>query len=118
MRKVIHNCNICKYYKKKPLSTSCPIDSTLPIFRIELSDPFAITGMDFAGPVHYKIKKSVTAKAYIALFICASTQAVHLKLCCDHSTIKFHRALKDFIARRGTQSGSLTWPGLHSGELL
>ena len=83
------------------MSVSCVIDSTLPVFRVELSDPFAVTGVDFAGPVHYKIKKSVTAKAYIALFTCASTRAVHLKLCRDLSATEFQRALKEFVARRG-----------------
>ena len=100
-KKVIRNCNICKRYRKKPVSTSCAINSTLPVFRVELSDPFAVTGVDFAGPVHYKIKKSVTAKAYVALFTCASTRAVHLKLCRDLSAIEFQRALKEFVARRG-----------------
>ena len=100
-KKIIRNCNICKRYTKKPASTSCAIDSTLPVFRVELSDPFAATGVDFPGPVHYKIKKSVTAKAYIALFTCANTRAVHLRLCRDLSAIEFQRGLKEFVARRG-----------------
>ena len=66
-----------------------------------MSDPFAVTGVDFAGPVYYRMKKSVTAKAYIALFTCTSTRAVHLKLCRDLSSAEFQRALKEFIARRG-----------------
>ena len=73
----------------------------LPVFRAELSDPFAVTGVDFAGPMYYKIKKSTTAKAYIALFTCASTRAVHLKLCRDLTAIQFQRALKEFVAGRG-----------------
>lgn len=71
------------------------------VFRAELSDPFAITGVDFARPMYYKIKKSTTAKAYIALFTCASTRAVHLKLCHDLYATESQRALKEFVARRG-----------------
>ena len=73
-KKVIRNCNVCKRYWKKPVSTSCATTAALPAFRAELSTPFIVTGVDFAGPVYYKVRKSTTAKAYIALFICASTQ--------------------------------------------
>lgn len=52
----------------------------MPLFRTQLSDTFVMTWVDFAGPVYYKITKSSTAKAYIALFTCASIRAVHLKL--------------------------------------
>ena len=93
-KKVIHSCNVCRRYSKKPISTSHSPDSTL-------SNPFAVTGVDFAGPVYYKIMKSTTSKAYIALFTCASTQTVHLKLCRDLSAEEFQRALKEFVARRG-----------------
>ena len=83
------------------MSTSCATTAALPAFRAELSTPFIVTGVDFAGPVYYKVSRSTTAKAYIALFTCASTRAVHLKLCRDLSAAEFQRALKEFIARRG-----------------
>ena len=98
---VIHNCDICQHYHKKPLTISCPSDSMLPLFRAELSDPFAVTGVDFAGSMYYKITKSTTEEAYIALFTCASTRAVHLTLCHDLTATSFQRALKEFVARRG-----------------
>ena len=66
-----------------------------------MSDPFAVTRVDFAGPVYYRVKKSVTATAYIALFTCTSTHAVHLKFCRDISSAEFQTVLKEFIARRG-----------------
>ena len=100
-KEVIRNCNVCKRYWKKPVSTSCATTAALPAFRAELSTPFIVTGVDFAGPVYYKVRKSTTAKAYIALFTCASTRVVHLKLCRDLSAAEFQRALKEFIARRG-----------------
>ena len=84
---------------KKPTFISCTSDSFLPVFRAELSDPFAVTGVDFPGPMYYKIKKSTNVKAYIALFTCASTRALHLRLCGDLT--EFQRALKEFVARRG-----------------
>ena len=51
--------------------------------------------------MYYKIKKSTTAKAYIAPFTFASTRAVHLRLCHDLTATESQRALKEFVARRG-----------------
>ena len=73
----------------------------LPKFREEFSNPFATTGVDFAGPLHFKMSKTKMEKAYIALFTCAATRAVHLKLCENLKANCFKRALKEFVARRG-----------------
>ena len=100
-KKVIRDCTVCKRYRWKPLSTSPILEPRLPLFRTELSDSFVVTGVDFAGPVYYKITKSSIAKAYITLFTCARTRAVHLKLCCNMSATEFQRALKEFTAKRG-----------------
>jgi len=67
-----------------------------------MTDPLASTGVDFAGPIKYRINKKTVGKAYIALFTCATTRALHLKLCRDLTAEEFQRALKEFIARRGT----------------
>lgn len=50
----------------------------------------------------YRVNKRTVAKAYIALFTCAATRAVHLKLCKDLTAKEFQGALKEFVARRGT----------------
>ena len=100
-KKVIQDCTVCKCYWWKPLSPLPILECRLPLFRTQLSDTFVMTWVDFAGPVYYKITKSSTAKAYIALFTCASTRAVHLKLCRNLSATEFQRALKEFTARRG-----------------
>ena len=51
--------------------------------------------------MYYKIKKSRAAKAFIALFTCASTRVVNLKLCRNLTATEFQRASKEFVARRG-----------------
>ena len=66
-RKVIHNYNVCKRYWKKPVSTSCARTAALPAFRAELSTPFIVTGVDFVGPVYYKVRKSTTRKS---IYLC------------------------------------------------
>ena len=77
-KKVVRNCNLCKQFRVKPLSP--PSKYLLPEFRAKLKDPFLITGVDFAGPIKYRMAKRMVGKVYIALFTCTSTRAVHLKL--------------------------------------
>ena len=99
VKSVRHKCNHCKKYRAKVLSA--PPTSALPRFRTELTEPFNVTGVDFAGPLLYKSGNNGTSKAYITLFTCASTRAVHLKLCKDMTVMEFKRGLKEFVARRG-----------------
>ena len=99
-KKVFHECNACKRYSEKPISP--PGKSVSPAFRTELSDPFIIIiGVDFAGPIIYKVKKGTFGKSYVAFYTCASTRAVQLKLCKDLTAPEFKRSLKEFVARRG-----------------
>ena len=92
-------CSHCKKFRARPLPS--PTTSELPAYRTRFADAFAATGVDFAGPLYYKRSRKCPGKAYVALFTCASTRAVHLKLCTDMTVTEFKRALKEFIARRG-----------------
>ena len=58
-------------------------------------------GLDFAGPLYLKDSDE---KAYICLFTCAATRAVHLELVCDMKTERFLLALRRMIVRRGVCS--------------
>lgn len=93
--KVIHNLMFAK------VPTSHGTAAALPTFRVEMSNPFAVTGVDFIGPICCRVKKSITVKACIALFTCNWTHLAHLKLSLDLSSPEFQTALKGFIARRG-----------------
>ena len=42
----------------------------MPQFRVEASKPFETTGVDFAGPIAFKIAKKEQGKCYILLFSC------------------------------------------------
>ena len=99
VKNAVHSCEKCKRYQVKPLTSLS--NSVLPDFRVKITDPFAVTRVDFTGPMVYQIKKGQFGKAYVALFTCASTRAVHLKLCHDLTAVKFQRSLKEFVARRG-----------------
>ena len=76
----------------------------LPSARIMPAPPFSKTGVDFAGPVTLKrghTRKPSYVKAYISLFICLATKAVHLELVSSLSTADFLAAFRRFVARRG-----------------
>ncbi|XP_058827829.1 uncharacterized protein LOC131687754 [Topomyia yanbarensis] len=78
----------------------------LPLHRVAASRPFAISGVDYAGPVYLKPvhKRAAATKAYISIFVCFCTKAVHIELVSDLSTQGFLSALRRFIARRGLPS--------------
>ncbi|UYV83511.1 hypothetical protein LAZ67_23001281 [Cordylochernes scorpioides] len=76
----------------------------LPTSRINWTRPFTKTGIDFAGPVIVKtsnLRNARCDKAYIALFICMFSKAIHIELVTNLTTEAFLAALRRFIARRG-----------------
>ena len=78
-----------------------PAPGNLPVDRTEGSHPFQVVGVDYAGPIVYKAFKKLEGKAYILLFACSLTTAVHLELLIDQTTEAFTKCLKRFIARQG-----------------
>lgn len=76
----------------------------LPASRVCPSVPFFNTGIDFAGPISIKLsslRRAPTAKAYLCLFVCLATKAIHLEVVSDLTTRAFMAALKRFFSRRG-----------------
>lgn len=76
----------------------------LPTERITPSRPFTTTGVDYAGLFvikTWKRKNTKTYKAYIALFVCYATSAIHLELVTNYTAEGFIAAFKRFTARRG-----------------
>lgn len=81
--------------------------ATLPTYRTTPTEPFSKTGVDYAGPVPYRThlgRNPKIVKAWIAVFVCLVTRAIHLELVCDATTETFIAALRRFIARRGKVS--------------
>ncbi|XP_025194768.1 uncharacterized protein LOC112594280 [Melanaphis sacchari] len=72
--------------------------------RVQQIKPFAITGVDYAGPIVIKQSRgrtSASRSTYICLFVCLATKALHLELSSDLTTETFLLAFTRFIARRG-----------------
>ena len=99
VRKTIHSCVTCRRYEGLPYKTPAP--PPLPKCRVEEAPAFSYTGVDFAGPILIRVSKSQSAKAWIALFTCYVTRAIHLEAVTDQLTPTFLRCLKKFVARRG-----------------
>lgn len=100
-RKVVHDCVTCKRIRGKTIT---PLMGNLPKERISPSFPFLRSGVDYAGPVlilNRKGRGARTVKAYICIFICFITRAVHLELVSDLTSDAYLLALKRFISRRG-----------------
>ncbi|XP_011502773.1 PREDICTED: uncharacterized protein LOC105366139 [Ceratosolen solmsi marchali] len=76
----------------------------LPVTRVTPSPPFYHTGVDYAGPLTIKTWKgrgAKTHKAWICVFLCFATSAVHLEVVSDYTTDGFIAAYRRFSARRG-----------------
>ncbi|XP_055714216.1 uncharacterized protein LOC129808461 [Phlebotomus papatasi] len=103
VRRVVHKCVVCIRAKPK---MSEQLMGSLPEYRVTLTRPFLHTGVDLTG--HVLIKRaprgSAQEKAYVCIFICMCTKAVHLEVLTSLSTKAFISAFRRFIARRGMPS--------------
>nr|XP_023023541.1 uncharacterized protein LOC111511741 [Leptinotarsa decemlineata] len=79
----------------------------LPFHRVSKLKPFSCVGIDYGGPYTISLGRYRGAKidkAYICLFVCSATKALHIELVSDLSTDTFIAALKRFMSRRGRVS--------------
>ena len=76
----------------------------LPEARMTESRPFTHVGVGYCGPFQIKGKRHRNRrqiKAYVAVFVCFATKAVHLEVVSDLSSEAFIAAFRRFISRRG-----------------
>ncbi|XP_055623472.1 uncharacterized protein LOC129766899 [Toxorhynchites rutilus septentrionalis] len=98
-RYTVHHCQKC--YRSKP-SAIQQFMGELPSARVTVSRPFSRTGVDYFGPLYLRLApRRPAVKAYVAIFVCMCTKAVHLELVSDLSTDRVLQALRRFISRRG-----------------
>ncbi|CAG7632968.1 unnamed protein product [Allacma fusca] len=100
-KKVCHNCMTCAKVRGK---TQNQLMGSLPSLRVNPSRAFLNVGVDFCGPFLMKVLKGrghKRFKAYVAVFVCFGSRAIHLELVSDLSTNAFMAALRRFTSRRG-----------------
>lgn len=98
-KRVCKECVSCKRFDSRPCSQIAP---PLPGLRVKSTLPFAVTGLDFAGPL-FAVDQPAK-KLYILLFTCGVTRAVHLELTDSLSVPDCVLAIRRFSARRGLPS--------------
>ncbi|XP_045454347.1 uncharacterized protein LOC123663725 [Melitaea cinxia] len=101
VRSRLSKCVQCYRTNSKPLQ---PFMSDLPSYRVNQIKPFSVVGVDFGGPFRIKLGSHRGAKidkAYLCLFVCLATKAVHLEVVSTLSAEGFIAALRRFIGRRG-----------------
>lgn len=99
--RVVSKCITCFKTNPRPLN---PIMGNLPQFRVTQFKPFLHTGVDFGGPFNVTLSKHrgvKSSKAYICVFVCMATKALHIELVSDLSSEGFLAALRRFMGRRG-----------------
>lgn len=72
--------------------------SDLPSLQVQISRPFTYCGVDFGGPFlirEHKRRNAKLVKAYICIFVCFATKAVHIELVADLSSEFFMGLLSD-----------------------
>ncbi|XP_043862795.1 uncharacterized protein LOC122756642 [Drosophila santomea] len=102
-RQVVRSCIHCRRYRP---TLERQLMGQLPKERITPSRPFSRCGIDFCGPinVYLRIRGKPPTKAYLAVFVCFATKAIHVEVVSDLTTDSFIASLKRFIARRGLPS--------------
>ena len=102
VKKIIRKCVICQRYEGKAYTG--PLIPDLPVERVSSDPPFNNTGIDFAGPLYVHIAETKENKAYICIFTCASTRALHLEVTEGLSANTFLLAFRRFCGRIGIPS--------------
>ena len=97
VRKQLKHCVTCQ--KLEGAAYRAPDPAPLPKVRVQETPPFAVTGVDFEGPLYVKSDNGET-KAYICLFTCAVTRAIHLEVVTDLTESSLLQAFRRFSSRR------------------
>ena len=99
-KRAIKGCFGCKMFQA--VAFQKPPPGNLPNDHTSGSVPFQVVGVDYTGPISYKIgKKRGDGKAYNLLFACSLMRAIRLELLTSQTTEEFIKSFKCFIARRG-----------------
>lgn len=101
IRNRLRRCHVCFRCNPQPIT---PFMGDLPLERTSQIKPFSVVGVDYGGPfqvTYSRVRGVRTHKAYLCLFVCFSTKAVHLELASNLSTEAFLAAFRRLIARRG-----------------
>ena len=98
-KRLIKKCPKCKRFQVTALARPPP--GLLPKDRTEGDTPFQVVGVDFAGPIKIRVGQKREGKAYVVVYSCSLSRALHLDLTKTMEMAEFLLSLKGFVARRG-----------------
>lgn len=102
IRSLADHCYPCIRQKRRAAEQ---LMGQLPSTRVRPSRPFQHSSVDYAGPClvkRYNARRvRIVDKAYVAVFVCMATRAVHLELVSALTTEAFLAAFARFKNRRG-----------------
>lgn len=112
VKSVVHHCPVCVRYDQ---AQNTQLMGNLPASRVTQAECFLHTGLDFAGPFVIKKQRgrppninqcsknpiTSTLKAWIVIFICLSTRAVHIDVLLGLAIEEFLAAFERFTMRKG-----------------
>ena len=102
IKSLLLRCIICQRVKKRTLPR--PLPPPLPTERVRWVAPFTNVGVDHTGSFNIRDAQGRKAKAYICLFVCATTRAVHLEVKDNLTTASFIMCLRRLAASKGMPS--------------
>ena len=92
----------CVFCKRLAHQTETQIMAALPqIWLAPHTLPFFHTSCDYFGPISVRLSRNKQGKYYGVIFTCLNTQAVHLEMAVDLSTMNFLQVLRRFFSLRG-----------------
>ena len=99
IKSLLLRCVICQRIRKKTILR--PLPSPLPAERVKWVQPFSNVGVDHTGSFTIRDQQGRKTKAYICLFVCTTTRAVHLEVVDNLTTTSFIMCLRRLAASKG-----------------
>ena len=99
IKSILIRCVSCQRVKGRTLPQ--PLPPPLPSERVQWVPPFSHVGVDHTGSYVIKDPQGRKEKAYICLFVCATTRAVHIEVVEDLTTSSFIMCLRRLAATKG-----------------
>ena len=87
IKSLLLRCVVCQ--KLKGGTIKRPLPPPLPTERVKWVHPFIHVGVDHTGHFTIRDERGGQVKAYICLFVCTTTRAVHLEVVTNLSTSSF-----------------------------
>lgn len=102
IKSVVRKCINCFKTNPKPMHQYM---ADLPANRVNVPrKPFFNTALDYTGCIFIKMANGRghrTTKAYISIFVCMATKAMHLEVVSELTAAAFIAAFRRFVVRRG-----------------